>query len=92
MPPAPNTNRLCVSSLPLRLPAAKGLTIAIADTTSNAFRQQSLPHTQKCHLVIDYAYHRSWHRKRYGSDIDPSIPAVEKALQDHPVTLLRDRM
>jgi hypothetical protein len=37
-------------------------------------------------LAIDDA-HRSWHRKRYGSDIDPitHVVPVEKALQEgHP--------
>jgi hypothetical protein len=36
-------------------------------------------------LAIDDAY-RSWHRKRYGTDIDPitHVVPVEKALQGHP--------
>jgi hypothetical protein len=63
--------------------AAKGLTITIADTT-NAF-QQSPPPTQQCYLAIDDAY-RSWHRKRFGCNIDPAthVVPVEKALQGHP--------
>jgi hypothetical protein len=63
--------------------AATGLAITIADTT-NAF-QQSPPPTQKCFLEVDDAY-RSWHLKRYGTDVDPRthVVPVEKALQGHP--------
>ena len=63
--------------------AAKGMTITIADTT-NAY-QQSPPPTKKCYLMIDDAY-RSWHRKRYGSDVDPKTHVIplDRALQGHP--------
>jgi hypothetical protein len=63
--------------------AAKGLTITIADTT-NAF-QQSPPPSKKCYLLIDDAY-RSWHQKRYGTDVNPQTHVIplNKALQGHP--------
>jgi hypothetical protein len=63
--------------------AAKGMTITIADTT-NAY-QQSPPPTKKCYLMIDDAY-RSWHRKRYGSNVDPTTHVIplDRALQGHP--------
>jgi hypothetical protein len=65
------------------LAAAKGFVIFIADTT-NAY-QQSPPPMTKCFLCIDDAY-RSWHRKRFGTDIDPDtyVIPLECALQGHP--------
>jgi hypothetical protein len=63
--------------------AAKGLTITVADT-ANAY-QQSPPPTNKCYLQIDDAY-RSWHLKRYGTDVDPKTHVIplDRALQGHP--------
>jgi hypothetical protein len=63
--------------------AAKGLTVTVADT-KNAY-QQSPPPSKKCYLLIDDAY-RSWHRKRFGKDVDPRTHVVplEHALQGHP--------
>ena len=63
--------------------AAKSLIVTVADTT-NAF-QQSPPPTKKCYLMIDDAY-QSWHRKRYGSDVNPKTHVIplDKALQGHP--------
>jgi hypothetical protein len=65
------------------LAAALGLLVTIADTT-NAY-QQSPPPTEKCYLEIDDAY-RSWHRKRFGKDVDPKtyVIPVGKAVQGHP--------
>ena len=63
--------------------AAKGMTVTVADTT-NAY-QQSPPPTKKCYLMIDDAY-QSWHRKQYGSDVDPKTHVIplDRALQGHP--------
>jgi hypothetical protein len=63
--------------------AAKGLTITVADT-ANAY-QQSPPPTTKCYLLIDDAY-RSWHKKRYGTDVNPKTHVIplNRALQGHP--------
>jgi hypothetical protein len=65
------------------LAAAKGLVISVADTT-NAY-QQSPPPTTQCFLRIDDAY-RSWHRKRFGTDVNPDTHVIplEHALQGHP--------
>jgi hypothetical protein len=65
------------------LAAAKGLVISVADTT-NAY-QQSPPPTTQCFLRIDDAY-RSWHRKRFGTDVNPDTHVIplERALQGHP--------
>lgn len=63
--------------------AVLGLVVTFADTT-NAY-QQSPPPSKQCYLEIDDAY-RSWHRKRYGTDVDPKTHVVPlgKALQGHP--------
>jgi len=65
------------------LAALHALIVIVADT-SNAF-QQSPPPTEQCYLQIDDAY-RSWYKKHYNMDIDPSTHVVplHKALQGHP--------
>ena len=65
------------------LSAALGLIIVFADT-KNAY-QQAPPPTEQCYLEIDDAY-RSWYKKRYGNDIDPTkyVIPLNRALQGHP--------
>jgi hypothetical protein len=65
------------------LSAANNFVITVADTT-NAY-QQSPPPSKQCYLTIDDAY-RSWHKKRFGQDVDPRthVIPVLKALQGHP--------
>ena len=55
------------------LATAKGLVISVTNTT-NAY-QQSPPPTTKCFLRIDNAY-RSWHRKHFGTDVDPNTHVI----------------
>jgi hypothetical protein len=59
------------------------LIVTIGDS-DNAY-QQSPPPSKQCHMAIDDAY-RSWFRKMFGHDIDPTkyaIP-VTGAIQGHP--------
>jgi hypothetical protein len=65
------------------LSAALSLIVTFADT-KNAYQQSPAPSVM-CYLGIDDAY-RSWYRKHYGEDIDPSthVIPVGKAFQGHP--------
>ena len=58
--------------------------LSAALDTKNAC-QQSPPPTEQCYLEINKAC-RSWHRKRFGKDIDPRkhVIPVNRALQGHP--------
>jgi hypothetical protein len=67
----------------LGISAVEGMLITYGRTT-NVY-QQSPPTTKQCYVTVDYAYH-SWHKKRYGTDVDPKDQVVPlgRALQGHP--------
>jgi len=65
------------------LSAVESMLVTFADTT-NAFQQSPLP-SEQCYVEIDDAY-RSWHKKQFGTDVDPKTHVVPlgRALQGHP--------